>query len=134
MHYFLRLASDALEGPLYAWRFTAILLLLIGITGGHNFLFKRARVRKAHLLLLLPLLLSLVVLVWGTIMAHPSVHRPQWSYYVLYLLCLLHLPLVAYLIYLMRDVRWFAVSVSMFALWLALCCSAAVILSGMTSN
>jgi hypothetical protein len=134
MDYFLWLASHALEGPLYAWRLTLILVLQIGIAGVYSFLFKRTPFRKGYLLMLSPLLLSVLVLVWGTVMAHPKVHRPEWSYYVLGLLSLLHLPLAVRLIYFMRHVRWFAASVLLFELWIAFCCSAMAMLSGVTSN
>jgi hypothetical protein len=134
MNYFLWLASHSLEGPIYAWRFTLILLLLIAIAGGRSFLYERVRFQKDYLLLLSPFLVTLLVLVWGTIMAHPRMHRPEWSYYVLYLLSLLHLPLAVLLIYRMRDVRWFAASVLAFELWIGFCCVAMVLLSGVSSN
>src|SRR6266478_506767 len=124
MHYFFWLTSQVFEGLLYGWPVTLILLLLIGIAGGYSFLFKGSRFRKAHLLMLTPLLLSLLVLAWGTIMAHHGTTKgPAWSSNVLGALSLLHLPIALGIIYLMRGLRWFAASVLLFELWLAFFCN-----------
>src|SRR3954466_10927572 len=110
MDYFIWLTSHALEALYFFWPITVGLLLLVGAAGGYSVLVARARFRKAHLLLLSPLPLPLLVLVWGTIMDHPLNH-PGWSYHVLETLALLQLPLSLVVFYRSRDLRWFAATV-----------------------
>ena len=132
MDRFLWLTLQVLKSLLGGWPVTAILLLLIGIAGCHSLLFKRSQFRRRNILLLSPLLLSLLVLVWGTIMANSGTTSvPAWAYYVLGILCLLHLLVALRVIYLMRGLRWFAASVLLFELWVAFLCSLIAALSRM---
>ena len=123
MHYFFWLASQVLDLLLYFWPATLILLLLIGIAGGYTFIFKHSQFRVRHLLLLSPILLSLALLVWGTVMAgHGKPDASTWRSYVVLSLYLVQLPVAIVVLYLMKGVRWFAASVLLFGLWIGCAC------------
>ena len=63
-------------------------------------------------------------MVWGTVMAHHGATRgPAWASNVLAVLSLLHLPLAIVVVYAMQGLRWFAVTVVLFELWIASVCS-----------
>ena len=124
MSQFFWLTSQALDGLRYWWPITVVLSLLVVIAVVHTFLFKRSQFRKIHLFTFSPLLLSMLVLVWGSAMAHHGLGRgPAWASNVVGILWLLQIPLTIALIYFMRGVRLFATAVLLFELWFGSLCS-----------
>jgi len=124
VHYFLWLTSQVINGLLYGWPITLILLVFIGVASSYQFPFKPSRFSVKYLLVFLPLLLSLVLLVWGALMAHHGNGKaPAWPANVVGLLSLLHILAVALVMRLMKGYRWFAASVLLFELWIAFFCN-----------
>ncbi len=125
MQHFLWLTFQALDFMLYLWPITFILLLFIGIACIYNFPFTPSQSRRRYLLVFSPLLLSLLMLIWGTVMAAHQPHRtvPSWPSYVVLSLFLLHIPLSILIVRRMEEIRFFGVSVLSFEIWLGFFCN-----------
>jgi hypothetical protein len=123
LHRFFWLTSGALQGLYYAWPVTLILSLLIVAAAVYTFVFKRTGFRQRYVVVLSPLLLSLLVLVWGTLMAHGGATRgPAWVSNVVGILFLLHIPLAIGVFYFVRGVRLFGATVMLLELWFGWLC------------
>jgi hypothetical protein len=124
LHRFFWLSSQVSDGLFYFWPVTLVLSVLLFVATVHYFFFKRRQLRKRHALVLSPLALSLLVLIWGTIMAHQGTTRgPEWASNVVGIVFLLHIPLAVAVIYLMRGIRLFATALVLFELWFGGVCT-----------
>src|SRR4051794_22809843 len=87
MHSFFWLTSQVIGSLINLWPVTLILFLLIGIACRSTFLSKRVSLRVRHLLIFAPLLLSLLILVWGSLMGITGPtkrHRGLQTYLTVY--------------------------------------------------
>jgi hypothetical protein len=124
MHYFFWLASQVYDGLLYGWPITLTLLVFVGITCSYNFPFKPSLFRPRYLLVFSPMLLSIGLLAWGTLMAHHGNTKAlAWPSDVVGLLSLLHILVALLAMRLLKGYRWFAASVLLFELWVGFFCN-----------
>ena len=132
MDIFSWLIRQVFDGLRIFWPVTLVFVLLIVIAGVHTFLLKHVRIRTRHLLVLSPTVLSLMVLVWGTLMKLYDAPGRSGSFSnVLLVLSLLHIPLAIGIVYSMKDLRLFAATVVLFELWIACLCSFVAVMSQM---
>jgi hypothetical protein len=124
VYYFYWLVSQVVDSLLYLWPVTLLLLVFIVATAIYNSPLKTSRFRVEYLLLFSPLLLSLMLLIWGALMAHHGINKaPAWPSGVVGLLSLLHIPAAAFAVRIMKSYRWFAASVLLFEFWVAVFCN-----------
>ena len=115
MHSFFWLTSQVIGSLINLWPVTLILFLLIGIAGSYTFLSKPASLRVRHLLIFAPLLLSLLILVWGSLMGNNGPNKaPSWPSNILVVLFWLHVLSAIGIVYIMKGLRWFTASVLLF--------------------
>jgi cytochrome bd-type quinol oxidase subunit 2 len=117
----LSLTERALESAVH---FSTLLTVLVAanlfIATSLDNPFQRFRYQRKHLLMFLPFLLTVAILAWGVLMRHDSERMaPAWPQYVISGLLALHLPAAGCFLLRMKRIRWFALSISLFQIWLS---------------
>ena len=67
--------------------------------------------RRRHLLVLSPLAVTLLILVWGSVMHHPSTSQslaPNWPGYVVLALIIIQFLVGIWVVWTMKGYRWFS--------------------------
>lgn len=124
----LLLAEQAFSVLYYYWPVTLVLVILfiIALTFKSPFVGSRTRFCRRHLLVFLPLVLTLLIIVLGVVMEHPSDSpnlAPGWPSYVLLALLIIQLATSIWVIWLMKGYRLFSIFTVVLELWFALACA-----------
>src|ERR1700690_2508905 len=107
----------------YYWKISLPLLIIALLTLLLNNPFKSKSFTQQNLLLLMPFVITLMIFLTGTILAHNDSHSlpPKWPAYLLIGMASLHLPLGGFLVWKMKDFRLGTIALNIFQMLLSLC-------------
>ena len=120
------LAEQAFSALLYYWPVTAALVAGVIATLALKLRLLRSELRARHLLIFLPLAVTLLILFWGAVMEHPSTSQslaPSWPSYVVWALLVLQLLVSIWVVWAMRGYRWFSAFTVALEQWFGLACA-----------
>ncbi len=82
--------------------------------------------RRRHLVILSPLAVTLLILIWGSVMQHPSTSQslaPSWPGYVVLALLIIQLIVGIWVVWAMKGYRWFSAFTVALEQWFGLACA-----------
>jgi hypothetical protein len=117
--YIFWLAEEPWSAIRYYWPVTLALVAAVVVASIFNFPFLRSRFRRRHLLVFLPLGVSLLVLVWGSLMRHTDQHSlaPDWPSRVVEGLLIAQLLTEIGVVYVLKGYRWFSAAAVLLEQW-----------------
>ena len=126
LQYTAWLAEQSFSSLVYCWPVTLILAVGCLVTAVVKSPFRPFQFRARHSLILAPLLVSLLILVWGAVMEHPSDSQslaPTWPSYVVLALVVAQLLTGIYVVCVMKGNRWFSAFAVALEQWFGLACA-----------
>lgn len=128
VHRYFREASDAFGFMILMWPVTLCLSLFLFSTAVNYFWVEKIRPSLRHLLILIPLLLSIGIISVGIFMRfsyrdNPGANPPSLPSTLLTILFYSHVPLAAFIGYKLKEIRWLAVAINALEIWFALWCA-----------
>jgi hypothetical protein len=121
LEYPLWLAEQAISALLYFWPVTLVLAVAFAIALALKSPFTiSGSFRRRHLSVFLPLLVTLLILIWGTVM-HDS--QTSWPDYIVDALVITQFSVGIWVIWFMKGYRWFSVFAVALQQWLGLACA-----------
>jgi hypothetical protein len=128
LEYPLWLAEQAFSALCYFWPVTLALLIpfVIALALKSPFVGPRSKFSRRHLLVFLPMTVTLLILVLGAVMEHPGDSpnlAPNWPGYVVQALFFAQMATSIWVVWQMKGYRLFSIFTVMLELWLALACT-----------
>jgi hypothetical protein len=128
LQYLIWLAEQAMSALFYFWPVTLALVIpfIITLALKSPFMGSEPKFCRRHLSVFLPLAVTLLILVWGTVMEHPSDSQslaPSWPSYVVDALLIIQLLVSIWVVWFMKGYRWFSVFTVVLEQWFALACA-----------
>lgn len=128
LEYPLWLAAQAMSALLYFWPFTLALTIpfVVTLMLKSPFMGIENKVCRHHLSVFLPLAVTLLILVWGTVMKCPDDSQslaPNWPSYVITALLIIQLIIGIWVIWFMKGYRLFSTFTVALELWFTLACA-----------
>jgi hypothetical protein len=123
------LAEQSLSMLGYFWQITLPLVIAVLAALIHQFYCMRSGFKfvKRHLLLLSPLSFSILILIWGALMEHPTGPdtpvAPDWPTYVIVAFLGLQMLLSVWLVWTMKTLRWLTLFGGALQMWFSFACS-----------
>jgi hypothetical protein len=113
------LAKHSWNALCHFWPVTLALVAAVVVASVFNFPFLRSRFRRRHLLVFLPLGVSLLILVWGSLMRHTNQQSPapDWVSRVIVGLLLAQLVSAVEVVCLLKGYRWFSTAAVLLEQW-----------------
>ena len=113
------LAEEAWGLLCHFWPVTLAIVATVVVTSVFNFPFLRSRFRRRHLLVFLPLGVSLLILVWGSLMRHTGQQgpAPDWVSRVIDGLLVAQLVSAIGVVCVLKGYRWFAAAAVLLEQW-----------------
>ena len=104
---------------------TSALFAAVAVTVVFNFPFRRSRFQRRHMLVFAPLIVTLLILVWGSIMCHDDYQTsaPAWPYHILNALLVVQMLTGIGSVWAMKGYRWFALAVVSLEGWFGYWCT-----------
>jgi hypothetical protein len=126
--YTVWLARQAISALLYFWPVTLTLAaaFILTLALRSPLVGSESQLRRRHLLLLSPLAVTLLILCWGAAMQHPSTSQtlaPSWPSHVVLALLVLQFLVSIWVVWAMKDYRWFSASTVALEQWFGLACA-----------
>lgn len=117
----LWLAEESWGALCYFWPVTLALLAAVVMAAIFNFPFVRLRFRRRHLLVFLPLSVSLLILAWGSVMCHDDQKSlaPDWPLYAIYGLLIAQFLTGIGVVCALKGYRWFSAAVVLLEQWVS---------------
>jgi hypothetical protein len=118
--YTLWLAKQSLGVLHYVWPVSLALVAAMLVATNFNTPFLRSRFHRRHLLVFLPLGVSLLILVWGSVMCHTDQHSlaPNWPSHVILGLLIAQVLTGMGVVWSLKDYRWFSAAAVLLEQWL----------------
>jgi hypothetical protein len=119
MYYFFSLGDQSLGALHYYWPVTLALVAGLGAAAIFNFPFLRSRFHRRQLLVFLPLGVSVLNLVWGSVIRHTDAQSlaPGWPSHVVGGLLIVQLLTSIAVVCGLKGYRWFSAAVVLLELW-----------------
>ena len=120
------LAEQAFSVLLYFWPVTVVLVAGVVATLALKFPLLRSQFCSRYLLIFSPLAVTLLTLLWGALMHHPSTSQtpaPSWPSYVVLALLTVQILISIWVVWLMKGYRWFSAFTVMLEQWFGLACA-----------
>jgi hypothetical protein len=115
------LGKQAFSGMMFYKLATFLLGLNLLFSMLINVAFNAGKYGIKHFAVFSPFLITFAILIIGVLMGHDETSSAtKWPQYAIYIFGILHIPVAIYLIYMMKDLRWFAISISLFQMWCSL--------------
>jgi drug/metabolite transporter (DMT)-like permease len=116
---FFWLAEESWSALRYYWPITLALVAAVVVTSIFNFPFARSRFHHRYLLVLLPLGVSLLILVWGSLMRNSGQHSvaPTWPSHVILGLLVAQFLTGIGVVCALKGYRWFSAAVVLLEQW-----------------
>lgn len=113
------LAVQSWSALRYYWPITLALVVALVAVSTFNFPFSRSRFRRQHLLVFVPLGVSLLILIWGSVMRHSDQQSlaPVWPSRVVFGLLIAQLLAATGVVCAMKGYRWFSAAAVLFEQW-----------------
>ena len=123
--YVFWLAAMAWSMLLYYWVVSMALGVALLVASALKFPFLRSRFESRHLLVFLPLVVTLLILVWGSIMRHEDSQRlaPAWPGHVITALLVIQILTGIGVVWLLKGYRWFSLAAVLLEQWVGLACA-----------
>jgi FlaA1/EpsC-like NDP-sugar epimerase len=104
---------------------TTALFAAVAVAVVFNFPFRRSRFQRRHMLVFAPLIVTILILVWGSIMRHDDYQTlaPTWPYYTLNSLLAAQMLIGIGSVWAMKGYRWFALAVVLLEAWFGWWCT-----------
>ena len=105
------LAEQAFSALRYYWPVTVALLAGVVATLALKSPLRSSQFRSRHLFIFSPLAVTLLILIWGAVMEHPSTSQtvaPSWPSYVVLALLIVQVLVSIWVIWAMKGYRWFS--------------------------
>jgi hypothetical protein len=123
VEYFFMLCEHAFGFLIFFWPITILLIVALVMAGVFASPFRSESFQRNGLMILLPFLLSVFILLMGTIFRHDTstgIKAPAWPSIVVVILLLGHIPAGIYLTHQFRGGRWFTFVISLLQMWFSL--------------
>lgn len=118
------LAEESWGTLWHFWPITLPLVAAVGVAAFFNFPFTRSRFRPRHLLMFLPLAVSLLILVWGSIMrADQQSLAPDWPRHVIMGLLITQFLAGIGVVCALKGYRWFSAAAVLLQQWFGAACA-----------
>lgn len=126
--YPLWLVQQALSTLSYFWPITLVLVVPFVITLALKspFFGSKARFCPRHLAVFLPMAVTVLILVWGTVMKHPTDSQsfgPGWPSHIILGLFTIQIIVSIGVVRFMKGYRLFSTFTVLLELWFALACA-----------
>ncbi|MCX6960248.1 MAG: hypothetical protein NTW91_08225 [Verrucomicrobia bacterium] len=126
IQYIAWLGGQAFSALLYYWPVTIVLVAGAVITLALKLPLLRSQFCSRHLLIFSPLAVTLLILLWGALMEHPSCSQrlaSSWPSYVVLALLIVQLVISIWVVWFMKGYRWFSAFTVALEQWFAVACS-----------
>ncbi len=128
LEYTFWLAAQAMSALFYFWPITLALVagFIITFAVRSPFFGSGSKFYRHHLFVLLPLVVTLLILIFGAVMEHPSTSQnqaPSWPSYVVDALVIVQLFISIWVVWFMKGYRWFSVFTVALEQWFAIACA-----------
>jgi hypothetical protein len=128
LQYIAWLAEQAMSDLFYYWPVTLALVagLVLTLAVRSPLVGFGSQFRRRHLLVLTPLAVTLLILVWGAAMEHPSTSQtlaPSWPSYVVLALLIVQVLVSIWVVWAMKGYRWFSAFTVALEQWFGLACA-----------
>jgi len=116
LQYFIWLFTQTWHVHHFEWKTNLVLALTALVALVINNPFKPKSFKYGNLLLLTPFVITLILLLIGTMFMHNNYRAdaPQWPVYILLGVVLMHIPLGLYLTWKMKGFRWSTIALNIF--------------------
>ena len=123
--YVFWLAAMAWSMLLYYWPVTIALIVAVVVTSIFNFPFFRSRFQSRHLLVFAPLIVTLLILVWGSVMHHDDSQSfaAAWPDRIVTALLVIQILIGIGVVSIMKGYRWFSLTAVLLEQWIGLACA-----------
>jgi hypothetical protein len=123
--YILWLAEESWGLLWYFWPMTLALVATVVVAAIFNCPFGPSRFRRQHLLVFLPLGVSLLILIWGSIMRNTDQQSltPGWPSHVIIGLLITQLLTSIGVVFALKGYRWFSAAAVLLEQWLGVACT-----------
>lgn len=128
LQYTFWLCGQAMSALFYFWPISLILVagFVIALVVRSPFFGAGAKFCRRHLFIFSPLVVTMLILILGTVMAHPStsqIQAPSWPDYLVDVLLFIQLVVSIWVVWLMKGYRWFSVFAVALQQWFGLACA-----------
>lgn len=120
------LAGQALSVLFYYWPVTLVLVIGLVVALARKSPPLGAQFRLRHLFVLTPLIVTLLILLWGMVMEHPSNSQtlaPSWPSYVVLALLVGQVLVSIWVVWAMKGYRWVTAFMVALEQWFGLACA-----------
>jgi hypothetical protein len=128
LQYAVWLLGQAISALFYFWPISLILVagFIVTLLVRSPFIGSGSTFHRRHLVVLSPLFVTLLIIILGTVMAHPSTSQsqaPSWPSYLVDAFLLIQLLVSIWVVWLMKGYRWFSVFTVGLEQWFGLACA-----------
>ena len=120
------LAEQAFSALRYYWPVTVVLMAGVVTTLALKFPLLNSQFRSRHLLIFSPLAVTLLILLWGSVMEYSNSSQslaPAWPSCVVLALLIVQALVSIWVVWAMKGYRWFSAFTVALEQWFALACA-----------